>query len=63
VALARPARLVQSDDLAIDHRLIGHCRQGLNNGRLPSVEVLVIARPQMDAAGGLERYCPKAIEL
>jgi hypothetical protein len=59
----RPARLVQSDDLAVDYGFIRHWRQGLNDGRIPRVEILVIARPQMDAAGGLESYCPKAIEL
>ena len=33
------------------------------NSRVTRSEVLVVARPQMDAVSGPEGYCPKAIEL
>jgi hypothetical protein len=57
------ARLVQGDDLAIDHRLVGDGGQRLDDPRKPAVEVLVIARSEMDGSAGLDRFSPESIEL
>jgi hypothetical protein len=35
----------------------------LNDGPVPGVEILVVARPEMDSTAGSERYSPETIEL
>jgi hypothetical protein len=58
-----PARFIESDDLAVDYSFVGHRGQRLSNGRIPGIEILVVARPEMDSAARLERYSPEAVEL
>jgi hypothetical protein len=55
-------RRVQRDDLAVADSFIRHRSQRLSNGRVPPAEILVVARPGMDTAACLERYCPETIE-
>jgi hypothetical protein len=47
----RPAFGIESDDLAVDDRLVGDRRQRLDETRVPRAEVLVVARPELQPAG------------
>jgi hypothetical protein len=38
------------DDLAVDHYLVGKCREGARDRCKPSSEVLAVAREQPDLA-------------
>jgi hypothetical protein len=53
----------QGDDLAVDDSFIGHGSQRLNDGRIPGVEILVVARPEVDSAAALDRLGAEAVEL
>lgn len=41
----------------------GHCSQRLDDGWVPGVEILIVARPKVDTSGTLDRLGAKAVEL
>ena len=55
--------LFQRDDLAVDDKFIGNSCQRLNDGRILGVEILVVARSEVDSASGLDRLRAKTIQL
>jgi hypothetical protein len=53
----------QRDDFAVDDGFVGHRGQRLDYRGVFRVEILVVARAEMDSAAVLDRQRPKAIEL
>jgi len=55
--------LIESDDLAIDHRVGRQLLERLHDRGISSVEIVVVSRPQAHVAIPLERDGPIPVEL
>ena len=55
--------LVEGDDFTVDHRFVGHCMQGVNDGRILGIEIPIVARREADSTAALNRLRAEAIEL
>jgi hypothetical protein len=51
------------DDFLIDHRVIRQLPDAIHDVWEPAGEILLVARPELDAAAGLAAYRTKAVKL
>ena len=55
--------MIEGDNLAVDDRPVGHGRQGLHDGGIAAIEILVVARPQPHLPAVLYRRGAVAVEF
>jgi len=59
----RATTLVQRDDFTVDHGLIGHRRESVHDGRITTIEIVVVSRPELHATTRFDCQSPVSVQL
>ena len=59
----RPTTLVQGDDFTVDHGLIGHRGKSCHDGRIATIEIVVVSRSELHATARFDCQSSVPVQL